>query len=238
MFVAYGVSERGTMHAKERLEHLLELAGKGHAEAPQLARELCELLLDWPQAYPPSMRVPFESLLEKTVRLLDDDQRKNLMVSVGSGGDLPLSILNEFFFIAPERLRSRILSRNAKIEASNDEPLPNFDAAAFVTAARQKKGEAYARAFASLFGISKAAADAVLGDISGEALAIACKGAELPRAVFSSIALLTGPSDPASQKTRLAAFEQVSVDAARNMVRFWRQRFDIPPVTAAADQAA
>lgn len=226
------------MHAKERLEHLLELAGKGHAEAPRLAQQLCELLLDWPPAYPSPMRAPFESLLEKTVRLLDDSQRKDIASGIGSGGDLPLSILNEFFFVAPERLRSRILSRNAKVEAADDGPPLTFDATAFVIAARQKKGEAYARAFASLFGISKVAADAVLGDASGEALAIACKGAELPRAVFSSIALLTGSSDPAVQKTRLAAFEQVSVDAARNMVRFWRQRFDIPPVTEAATQAA
>ena len=218
------------MQVKERLEHLLELAGKGQSEAPQLASELCALLLDWPQAYPPAMRTPFETLLEKTVRLLDEPQRKILAEEMGTGGELPLAALNEIFFDAPERLRSRILARNAKADADDADPLPQFDAVAFVNAARHKRGDAYAGAFAGLFGISRDAADAVLSDASGEALAIACKGAELPRAVFSSIALLTGSSEPASQKKRLAAFEQVSADAARNMVRFWRHRFDVPPM--------
>lgn len=224
--------------AKERLEHLLELAGNGPAEAPQLASELCALLLDWPPTYPASMRTPFESLLEKAVRLLDDGQRENLAREMGTGGELPLIVLNEIFFVAPERLRARILTRNAKAESVTAEPLPKFDAAAFVSAAREKKGEAYARAFAGMFGISKDAADAVLNDASGEALAIACKGADLPRAVFSAIALLTGTSEPAAQKKKLAAFENVSADAAHNMVRFWRQRFDVPPMPTATIQAA
>jgi hypothetical protein len=205
--------------AKERLTHLLALAGEGSQRAA-LAGELADLLLDWPGDFPEAMRAPVAALLEKTAREADDGTRTMLAARLGGHGELPLDLVNEFYLSAPARVRREILTRNELVgEEPGDTAAP--DAALLVVAARDARAHDFTERFASAFGIEQGIVHAILSDVSGEALAVLCKGAHLDRAAFSALALLQGTADDDTNK-RLSAFDTVPQHAAERLTCYWQ----------------
>jgi Uncharacterised protein conserved in bacteria (DUF2336) len=203
-----------------RLKRVMELAeGPAPQERAALALELCNLLADWPMKYPSAMREPFETLLEKCLRQADGDTRAHVAARIAARAETPLPLLNELFFDAPANAKTDIVRRNAAINGHqiNDAA----DEASVIAAARGSKGDAFAADFARLLGIAPATAKRILSEPSGEALAVACKGAHLTRAAFSALAVLLAP-DAAAREPRLAAFDSVPQDGADNLVRYWR----------------
>src|SRR5215469_16850911 len=97
---------------KERLLHLLKLAAEGEGARAQLVHELCEVLVDWPREYPPAARLPFETLLEKTIRAADARTQASVADAVARRSDAPLSLLNQLFFAASAETRDQIVARN------------------------------------------------------------------------------------------------------------------------------
>jgi hypothetical protein len=211
---------------RERLTRLVELATQNAPEKRRmLATELCDLLLDWPENYPPAMREPFETLLEKTMRLIDREARHALIARIAAADHVTLDFLNEFFFEAPADLRQTILSRNAAATAPSTEPCAAIDEAALIDAARSEVIATFTARFAQATRIDSEIAERILRDASASSLAIAAKGAHLSRAAFSAIALLAdGARAPDEIVSRLAAYDGVCQDGAENMLRFWRMR--------------
>jgi hypothetical protein len=203
--------------SRERLNHLLELAAQGPTGRAALLGELADLLLDWPADYAIAMRAPFEALFEKTAREADAPSRAAIAARLDGHEELPVSLLNEFYFDAPDELRARILARNEALE-SEDRAAGEIDGAALVEAARTLNG-AFKDRFAHMLALHDTVARAILGDASGQSLAVACKGAGLDRAAFSAIVLLTS-HDPA----RLSHFDAVPQAGAERMLDFWRGR--------------
>jgi hypothetical protein len=202
---------------RERLNRLLDLAARGPVGRAALLGELADLLLDWPADYAVAMRGPFEALFEKTAREVDAATRAAIAARLDGHEELPVSLLNEFYFEAPIALRARILALN---EATDGEfhGVDDVDAAALVEAARTMNG-AFADRFASALSLPPAVMTDIFADASGQSLAVACKGARLDRAAFSAIALLTS-SDP----SRLAHFDAVPQAGAERLLDFWRAR--------------
>ena len=204
--------------AKERLTHLLALAGEGSQRAA-LVGELSDLLLDWPRDCPDAMRAPVVALLEKTVREADDGTRAKLAARLGGHGELPLDLVNEFYLCAPKSVRREILMRNELAgEADDVAPLPN--AAFLVAAARDAGARDFTERFGSAFGIAPRTAETILSDKSGEALAVLCRGAHLDRASFSALALLKGAAEN-DATARLSAFDTVPQRAAERLTCYW-----------------
>jgi uncharacterized protein (DUF2336 family) len=209
--------------AKQRLTHLIELATTDAPETRRtLAVELCDLLIDWPSHYPTAMREPFEALLEKTVRIIDGETRRALIAKLASRHETPVTLLNEFYFDAPEDTRDAIVLRNALMDGVAAIP-GRTDEAALVTAARNKPQDQFTEAFASLLGIACGTADRILHDHSGRALAVACKGAHLGRATFSALAVLSeaGVALEAA-RDRLSSFDSVPLTGAERLLNYWR----------------
>ena len=175
---------------RERLNNLLELAAKGPAGRAALLSELADLLFDWPADYALAMRAPFEALFEKTAREADELTRARPAQRLVGHEELPVSLLNEFYFDAPGGLRARILSRNEAVDAQA-RTSARVDGPALVEAARTMNG-AFATKFASTLSLPGAVAQEILTDTSGQSLAVACKGAGLDRAAFSAIDDKTG----------------------------------------------
>lgn len=215
--------------AKDRLRHLIELA---QSEEPgnrrTLAGALCDLLLDWPQTYPENMREPFEALLEKAVRDVDAQTRRALAERLAPFRAAPMALLNELFFDAPPEAKSFILARNT--EKTDADLAPEVtpvhgDEQGLIALMRKARDDNFTRAFAKLLGVETGTASRILREESGEALAIACKGAHLARATFSALALLNAPQEvntADAKYARLATYDAVRQDAAESMVRFWR----------------
>jgi uncharacterized protein (DUF2336 family) len=203
-----------------RLQRLIDLAeNPAPAERAVLALELCDLLSDWPMKYPSEMREPFETLLEKCVREVDAGTRARVAVRIAAREEAPVPLLNELFFDAPAEAKSEIVRRNA--EANGHDEGAAADEASVIAAARTAHGETFPADFARLLGIEPVTAKRILSEPSGDALAIACKGAHLTRAAFSTLAVLFAP-DPQAADQRLAAYEAVPQDGASGMLRFWR----------------
>jgi hypothetical protein len=76
------------MAASQKLSHLLQLADQGPSSRAALAEEVAELLSDWPQDYPESMRGICEALLAKAARDVDQATRARLRVQLYSDPDL------------------------------------------------------------------------------------------------------------------------------------------------------
>jgi Uncharacterised protein conserved in bacteria (DUF2336) len=205
---------------RERLNHLLELAAQGPAGRAALMNDLADLLLDWPSDWARAMRAPFEALLEKTSREVDAPTRSALAKRLEGHEELPVSLLNEFFLEAPQALRARILALNDVMDADTFEPV-SVDAAQLVETARTLNGT-FPLAFAKLLSLPADTAENIIGDASGQSLAVACKGSGLDRAAFSALAVLTARGGNAS--ARLAAFDQVPQCAAERLALFWRNR--------------
>ena len=205
--------------AKERLSHLLALAGEGSQRAA-LVGELADLLLDWPRDWPEAMRAPMAALLEKTVREADDGTRAKLAARLGGHGELPLDLVNEFYLCAPKSVRREILMRNELAgEAGGVASAPN--GAFLVAAARDAGAHDFTERFGYAFGIAPRIVHAILSDASGEALAVLCKGAHLDRASFSALALLKGAGED-NTSARLAVFDTVPQRAAERLTCTWQ----------------
>jgi hypothetical protein len=179
------------MSANPRLAHLLELADKGPALRAALAEELAALLMDWPADCPVEMRPVFENLLTRTAREVDTDTRARLRVQLFSD----------------RALAARVLPKEKNPET------PLIDAA--------RDGGDITQALAETLGLEAARAMEILHEESGEALAIACKGAGLSRLAFSTLALLALPNgtDPAA---RLAVYDRIATLEAARTLRDWR----------------
>ncbi|HXM00092.1 MAG TPA: DUF2336 domain-containing protein [Rhizomicrobium sp.] len=207
---------------RERLTRLVELATQNAPERRRgLAIELCDLLLDWPANYPPAMREPFETLLEKTMRLIDRQTCAELIARIAASDAAAPAFLNEFFFDAPADLRCTILARNNDSTAQGD--VRGIDEAALIDAARTSRRDRFTDTLAAALDMRVETAARILNDASAEALAVAVKGAHLSRAAFSALALLADAAGaPDEALTRLAAFDRVPQTAAENLLRFWR----------------
>jgi hypothetical protein len=205
---------------RERLNHLLELAAQGPAGRAALLGDLADLLLDWPADWARAMRAPFETLLEKTAREVDARTRTDVARRLEGHDELPVTVLNEFFLEAPQGMRARILALNDVMDADAGGAV-TVDAAQLIDAARTMNGT-FAAAFAKLLSLPDATAKDILGDPSGESLAVACKGAGLDRATFSAIAVLAARGGDVA--ARLSAFDQVPQTAAERLTGFWRTR--------------
>jgi Uncharacterised protein conserved in bacteria (DUF2336) len=208
--------------ARARLNSLVELATENAPDKRRkLALELCDLLLDWPQTYPPAMREPFEALLEKAVRLIDRDTRHALIARIAEAPGVRREFVAEFFFDAPAELRGVILARNAR-DACEANAAPANERE-MVKAARTAD-DTFADAFAAHLGIDSETAARIVQDSSAQSLAVAAKGARLSRAAFSALVLLVCPGKPSDIENRLAAFDAVAESAAAAMLAYWRSR--------------
>lgn len=203
----------------QRLTRLMELANRTAPEArAALALELCELLANWPMKYPDSMREPFETLLEKSVREVDSHTRACVAAHLAAREEAPVPLLNELFFDAPAETKSEIVRRNAEMNGHHVNVAA--DEARVIAAARHGQDN-FAADFAKLLGIEPVTARRILSEPTGDALAIACKGAHLTRAAFSMLAVLFAP-DAKARERRLAAYESVPQEGADGILRYWR----------------
>lgn len=219
--------------ARERLERLIELAGESTPEKQRaLAFELCDLLTDWPPRYPAAMREPFEALLEKVLRRLDGTTRRMIAARLATHPDTAIALLNEFYLDMPEEARAGILARNAASASPPSSDTETGDDAPLIDAARHMRGSELATAFARFLGVPPVTAQRILEDTSGNALAVACKGARIRRATYSVLALLSLPdirANPGIRYARLSAYDDIPQTGAHTMLDFWRRAHDDVP---------
>ncbi|HEY5337458.1 MAG TPA: DUF2336 domain-containing protein, partial [Rhizomicrobium sp.] len=172
-----------------------------------------------------AMREPFEALLEKTVRGIDEDTRRALAAKLAAHQETPVTLLNEFYFDSPDDARDAIVLRNALLDGGSRPHDSHTDEAALIAAARGKPHGEFTDAFARLFGIERTTADNILHDHSGRALAVACKGAHLGRATFSALAVLTETGSALSAaRERLSSFDAIPQTGAERLLDYWRTR--------------
>ena len=221
--------------ARERLTRLIELASENAPEKQAaLAFELCDLLVDWPPRYPQVMREPFEALLEKVLRRLDETTRRLIATRLSQNSETAVALLNECYFDVPTRARSMILEKNQ--EPGEDEP-EGVDAEAearLIAAARRMGPIEFTHLFADFLAVSPLMAQSILDDASGDALAVACRGIGMRRVTYSALVVFAAGRAGASARTiydRLAAFDTIPENGARRMLSHWRKE-------AAASRAA
>jgi hypothetical protein len=117
------------------------------------------------------------------------------------------------------RLRVQLYS-NPELSAR---VLPRESAAqSLIEAARQ--GKELPATLAQSLGVDDRMAAQILDDETGAALAVACKGANIDRAAFSALALLTRPRrDRNHAFAVLDAFDNVPMSEATRVLRSWRE---------------
>jgi hypothetical protein len=87
-----------------------------------------------------------------------------------------------------------------------------------------RKGEDLPARLAQSLGVDAQMATQILDDETGAALAVACKGANIDRAAFSALALLTRPGrDRSHAFAVLDAFDNVPISEATRVLRGWRE---------------
>ena len=87
-----------------------------------------------------------------------------------------------------------------------------------------RRGGNLAMALAENLGVDVRIAAQILDDESGASLALACKGANLDRAVFSALTVLARPGrDRLHAFAVLDAFDTVSTSEAARVLRGWRE---------------
>ena len=179
------------MSANPRFAHLLELADKGPALRAALAEEVAALLMEWPADCPADMRPVFENLLAKTACEVDADTRARLRVQL----------------FADRALAMRLLPKEKNPETT------------LIEAARD--GGDLVAVLGEALGLDADNTTEILKEESGEALAIACKGAGLSRLAYSTLALLALPQggDPAA---RLTLYDRIATLEAARTLRTWR----------------
>ena len=86
------------------------------------------------------------------------------------------------------------------------------------------RGGRLSAVLADSLGVEPGMAQQILEDETGAALAVACKGAQIDRAAFSALALLTRPGrDLTSMHTVLDAYDSMSLSEATRVLRGWRE---------------
>jgi len=100
--------------------------------------------------------------------------------------------------------------------------LPRESAAQGLIATARQGGD-LALMLAALLGVGEKTAAQILGDETGIALAVACKGANMDRAAFSALAILARPGrDRIKAYAVLDAFDNVPAGEAARVLRGWR----------------
>jgi hypothetical protein len=208
---------------RERLNRLVELAAEdGVAARRELTAQLTDLLLDWPSAYPESMREPFEALLEKTLADLEPELRTLLAARFAERATMPLPIVNALIFDASPESRAAIFARNVPSAPQLTE-VPSPDEATLLNAIRAARSREIAGILAAELQVPLAIAQRILSDGQAQLLAALCRGAGLSRACFSAIAVLsTTPAGADEHYRQLAAYDDVTDASARGLVAFWR----------------
>jgi hypothetical protein len=207
---------------KERLCHLLELAAQGPEQRAALAGEVAGMLLDWPTQYPLAMRATFEALLEKIAREMDLPSRVELAARFESRSDARLALLNELFLAASAEMKDATLARNDALAVV---AAIEVDGNAVLCAARTQ--EDFSLHLARLIGVPRAIAAQIVGDKSGRALAVVCRAANISRATFSAIAVLSGPPCTAHESLSvLSVYDKVPANGSVHLLAFWRARGD------------
>jgi hypothetical protein len=201
--------------AKQRLQHFLALAYQGPAKAAELAAGVADFIDAWPEDAPPDMREAVLTLLDLSLRDADDDTRLHLAAKLGGRRELPLDLVNEFYLSAPAPVRHVILERNDVEGGTHANPVADPEELLF--AARDDTSASFTRAFASALHVPLFTAAAILADASGEALAVACRGAHLERAHFSALALLK-----LCDGSALEAFEAPPQRGCESLTGFWQ----------------
>jgi len=213
--------------ARERLTRLIELASENAPEKQAaLAFELCDLLVDWPPRYPQIMREPFEALLEKVLRRLDETTRRLIATRLSTHSETAVALLNECYFDVPTKARSLILERNHDEDDRDPVRADTEGEARLVDAARRMGPVEFVDAFARFLGVSPAVAQSILDDASGDALAVACRGRGVSRITYSALAVFAAHrlnADAKSVYQRLTAFETIPENGARRMLNHWRR---------------
>jgi hypothetical protein len=227
--------------ARERLTHLVELAGQSAPEKQRaLATELCDLLIDWPADYSSAMRAPFEALLERVARGVDRATRRLLATRLAAYAETPLELLNAFFFDLPLESRNAILARNDEAGDARAAIAPDGEAeSSLVHSLRNSDRVDAALTLGEFLRVDSATAGNILDDLSAEALAIVCKGAHLARATFSIMALLAGERSPDAldaSYARLGRIDTIPEVGAERLLHFWRAKRDTTPVPASQER--
>lgn len=208
---------------KERLMHLLKLAAEGEGARAQLVHELSQILIDWPREYAPSARLPFETLLEKTVREADAETRTAVVENVVQCHDAPIGLLNQLYFSASPEARERIIARNDGVP-QRSVGSADFDEDALLIAARHSD-DGFQSRFAREIGLSDEIAGEVLRDESGRSLAVVLKGTHARRTTFSALAILIShPRAVEDSYVQLESYDAVPLGAAERMLAHWRSQ--------------
>lgn len=118
--------------------------------------------------------------------------------------------------------RARLRARLASYPGMAQRVLPREASQVLVEAARN--GENLAAVLAESLSVRENLAQQILDDDSGTALATACKGANIDRATFSALTLLTRPKrDRSHAYAVLDAFDNVLESDATHALRHWRE---------------
>jgi hypothetical protein len=212
---------------RERLTRLIELASENAPEKQAaLAFELCDLLVDWPPRYPQIMREPFEALLEKVLRRLDETTRRLIATRLSTHSETAVALLNECYFDVPTKARSLILERNHDDDAGEPSRVDAEGEAKLIDSARQMGPAEFVGRFANFLGVTPAMSHSILEDASGDALAVACRGVGMSRTTYSALAVFAAGRLSADAKTiyqRLSAFDTIPENGARRMLGHWRR---------------
>jgi hypothetical protein len=229
--------------ARERLTHLVELASQSAPEKQRaLATELCDLLIDWPPDYSRAMRGPFEALLERISRGLDRAMRRQLATRLAAYAETPLDLLNGFFFDLPLEQRNAILARNDEAQDGRIALEPDPEAEhSLVDALRKSDAVESAISLGAFLRIDSATAARILDDHSAEALAVACRGAHLARATFSTVALLTNGRTPDTldaSYARLGTIDRIPQAGAERLLNYWRVHREMVATSDSSVEAA
>ena len=220
-----------TVTARDRLTRLVDLATQeSGATRYALVSELAELLLDWPSSYPSPMREPFESLLERAIRDVNSETRRELAERFVGSTEMPVSTLNLLVFDASPETRHAILLRNAASAGTRSSVIElAVNEVALVAAIRKAAREHKAGILACRFGIDDEKAAQILEETSGAMLAVLCKGAGVRRATFSALAVLALPAATADENyRRLAAYDSVAEEGAAAILQQWRAQARTP----------
>lgn len=205
---------------KERLCHLLELAAQGPEQRAALAGEVADMLLDWPPQYPLSMRATFEALLENIAREMDCGSRSELAARFEGRGDARLALLNELFLAASAEMKDATLARNDSLTVV---PAADVDGDAVLAAARAQQD--FPLHLSRLTGVPRAIAAEIVADKSGRALAVVCRAANICRATFSALVVLSAPPRvPHETFSLLSVYDKVPANGSVHLLSFWQAR--------------
>lgn len=227
----YGWAAMGSTSSRERLTRLADLASRADVPANELTSEVAGLLVDWPANYPPSMREPFEALLEKSLHELDPGARALLAERFASSAGMPLTVLNALIFDAGRDVQGAILARNADVETPGAHS-SKINEKALLVATCAPAGD-IAAVLSSHFSIQREIAAAVVADSSAFGLAVLSHGANCSRATFSALAVLSRPEALHEETfTRLATYDRVPEQGARALLQYWRAQTSSEPLSA------